>query len=64
MNTILLLFVLALIKINDAYIITVDSHAEECFFDPAPAGSKLGNHFDNTDENFAKSRRKQPRNNI
>lgn len=35
------LLLLSLVDIN-AYIITVDSHAEECFFDSAPAGSKLG----------------------
>lgn len=45
MNLILSLFVIALIKLNDAYIITVDSHAEECFFDSAPAGSKLGKYL-------------------
>lgn len=37
-----LFLVLAFINASLAYIITVDSHAEECFFDTAPAGSKLG----------------------
>lgn len=36
------LILLALLSSSYAYIITVDSHAEECFFDSAQAGSKLG----------------------
>lgn len=36
------LILLALLSCSYAYIITVDSHAEECFFDSAQAGSKLG----------------------
>lgn len=42
MKEFLLLLVLSLATLNTAYIITVDSHAEECFFDSAQAGSKLG----------------------
>merc|ERR1719213_987558 len=30
---------------SDAYFITVDAHAEECFFDKVTAGSKLGLMF-------------------
>jgi p24 family protein beta-1 len=45
MRGILLIFLLSLINLNLAYIITVDSHAEECFFDHAQAGSKLGEFF-------------------
>lgn len=36
------LLLLASVSSSFAYIITVDSHAEECFFDSAQAGSKLG----------------------
>lgn len=42
MRTILSLFVLSLLHTSLGYIITVDSHSEECFFDPATSGSKLG----------------------
>lgn len=42
MKSILCLLLLSLIAESIAYIITVDSHAEECFFDHASAGSKLG----------------------
>lgn len=42
MRNILYLLLLSLISNSFAYIITVDSHAEECFFDHAVAGSKLG----------------------
>lgn len=43
MRAFLLVCLLSLVHVNVAYIITVDSHAEECFFDSAQAGSKLGN---------------------
>lgn len=42
MRSLLYLFLLSIIKANFAYIITVDSHAEECFFDTAQAASKMG----------------------
>lgn len=42
MRAFLLILLLSLVNINFAYIITVDSHAEECFFDSAQAGTKLG----------------------
>lgn len=42
MRSILCLFLLTLLSNTLAYIVTVDSHAEECFFDHATAGSKLG----------------------
>lgn len=42
MRFIIFVFVLYLSSRGSAYIITVDSHAEECFFDSAKAGSKLG----------------------
>jgi len=41
-KNILYLILLSLFSSSFAYIITVDSHAEECFFDSAQAGSKLG----------------------
>jgi hypothetical protein len=42
MRAFLIVCILSLVKLNLAYIITVDSHAEECFFDSAGAGAKLG----------------------
>lgn len=42
MKSLLYLLLLSIISNSFAYIITVDSHAEECFFDSAQAGSKLG----------------------
>lgn len=42
MQFLLGVFILSLFHTGFAYIITVDSHSEECFFDPASAGSKLG----------------------
>lgn len=42
MKSFFYLLVLSFVNLNIAYIITVDSHAEECFFDNAPAGTKLG----------------------
>lgn len=35
-------FLIQLLSNGFAYIITVDSHSEECFFDKAEAGAKLG----------------------
>jgi hypothetical protein len=45
MRAFLIVCLLSLVKLNLAYIITVDSHAEECFFDSAGAGAKLGEFF-------------------
>lgn len=42
MKSLVCLFVFSLISSSLAYIITVDSHSEECFFDNAQAGVKLG----------------------
>lgn len=41
----LILFTVALLgaaATSDAYFITVDAHAEECFFDRVEAGTKMG----------------------
>lgn len=46
MKAILYLLLLCLVKSSIAYIITVDSHAEECFHDEVQAGSKLGKFSD------------------
>jgi len=35
-----------------AYFITVDAHAEECFFDKATAGTKLGLMFEVAEGGF------------
>lgn len=34
--------VLSLINVSLSYFITVDAHAEECFFDRVEAGTKMG----------------------
>lgn len=56
MKSFVCLLLLSLTAENIAYIITVDSHAEECFFDHASAGSKLGKiesfFFDNIQVDF------------
>jgi hypothetical protein len=45
MNSLGFLVLLASLSSSFAYIITVDSHAEECFFDAAQGGSKLGENL-------------------
>jgi hypothetical protein len=42
MKILSLILIISLISNGFAYIITVDSHSEECFFDKAEAGAKLG----------------------
>lgn len=42
MNFLIYLLVIVLFRGSFAYIITVDSHAEECFFDSVHSGSKMG----------------------
>ena len=49
------LILLSLFSNSLAYIITVDSHAEECFFDSAQAGSKLGKN-NNIERNFCRKK--------
>lgn len=41
----LLLAVLSHVTPSFSYMITVDAHAEECFFDKVEAGTKMGNLF-------------------
>ena len=55
MNKLILSFVLlnAFVLINvQAYFITIDAHAEECFFDRAVAGTKLGLMFEVVEGGF------------
>ena len=52
-----------LINVSQAYIITVDAHAEECFFEKTTAGTKLGLTFEVAEGGFLDidvSVRKQP----
>ena len=42
MSIYFLLFILSCVKTSLGYFITVDAHAEECFFDKVPAGTKMG----------------------
>lgn len=41
--TYILLLVCSLIAPSVSYVITVDAHAEECFFDKVESGTKMGN---------------------
>ncbi|XP_053675376.1 transmembrane emp24 domain-containing protein 2 [Anopheles nili] len=50
-NFVLLLFIQCVIFVN-GYFITVDPHSEECFFDKAEAGTKLGLMFETVEGGF------------
>lgn len=41
----LALLILCTFKHGEAYFITVDAHAEECFFDKVEIGTKLGEYY-------------------
>lgn len=43
-SKVIFLFVVLIISVHQslAYFITVDAHAEECFFDKVEAGTKMG----------------------
>ena len=45
-------FLVLLIKKSTQYFITVDAHSEECFFDRAVAGTKLGLMFEVVEGGF------------
>jgi hypothetical protein len=45
-NVILFIFLLHFAS-SSAYFITVDAHAEECFFDKVEAGTKMGELHNN-----------------
>ncbi|XP_049543384.1 transmembrane emp24 domain-containing protein 2 [Anopheles darlingi] len=50
-QSISLIILLRLVQIN-GYFITVDPHSEECFFDRAEAGTKLGLMFETVEGGF------------
>lgn len=41
----LAVLILCTFKHGEAYFITVDAHAEECFFDKVEIGTKLGKYY-------------------
>ncbi|XP_073974997.1 transmembrane p24 trafficking protein CHOp24 [Rhodnius prolixus] len=43
---------LKLINLSQAYFVTVDAHAEECFFDKVEQGTKLGLMFETSEGGF------------
>ena len=45
-------FLLALLKPLSAYYLTIDAHAEECFFDRVTTGTKMGLTFEVIDGGF------------
>ena len=48
----LLLLLVVLIKESQQYFITIDAHAEECYFDRAVSGTKLGLMFEVVEGGF------------
>ncbi|KAL1130914.1 hypothetical protein AAG570_012155 [Ranatra chinensis] len=51
-HTPLLLFLLSLINLSHGYFVTVDAHAEECFFERVEQGTKLGLTFEISEGGF------------
>jgi len=47
-----IVFLYCLISLGQAYFITVDAHAEECFFEKTTAGTKLGLTFEVAEGGF------------
>ncbi|KAK6636374.1 hypothetical protein RUM43_010034 [Polyplax serrata] len=47
-----ILLLLSCAKLSLGYFITVDAHAEECFFDKVPAGTKMGLTFEIAEGGF------------
>jgi len=47
-----IVFLYCLINLGQAYFITVDAHAEECFFEKTTAGTKLGLTFEVAEGGF------------
>lgn len=45
-------FLLMLLKPITAYYLTIDAHAEECFFDRVTTGTKMGLTFEVIDGGF------------
>lgn len=50
--SILILSILNLLKPTSAYYLTIDAHAEECFFDRVSTGTKMGLTFEVIDGGF------------
>lgn len=44
MSVCFILLLLSCVKVSLGYFITVDAHAEECFFDKVPAKAKMGTY--------------------
>jgi hypothetical protein len=42
LNIYVLLYVISKLVLSYGYFITVDAHAEECFFDKVESGTKMG----------------------
>uniref|UniRef100_U5EN48 Putative cargo transport protein n=1 Tax=Corethrella appendiculata TaxID=1370023 RepID=U5EN48_9DIPT len=51
-SLILLVLILNYSNLSDGYLITIDAHSEECFFDRAEAGTKMGLMFETTEGGF------------
>lgn len=54
MKTLFFSFIIScfLVNISQAYFITVDAHAEECFYEKTTAGTKLGLTFEVAEGGF------------
>ena len=50
--TVLLVCLLDLLRPIHAYYLTIDAHAEECFFDRVSTGTKMGLTFEVIDGGF------------
>ena len=50
--SILLIFCTYLVSVTRSYFITVDAHAEECFFDKVSSGTKMGLMFEVAEGGF------------
>lgn len=46
------LFILIIFKLSSAYYVTIDAHAEECFFERVNTGTKLGLMFEVVEGGF------------
>jgi hypothetical protein len=42
LNSYVLLYLISQLVLSQGYFITVDAHAEECFFDKVESGTKMG----------------------
>ena len=51
-TAILLILAFMAVRKTEAYFITVDAHAEECFFDKVKTGTKMGLMFEVAEGGF------------